>query len=103
MGITVLGPLTVDGVALSGRRDRVVLAVLATSPGMPFPVDQLTDALWDDQPTASPSKILQGCIVRLRKLLGPDAITTDPRGYSSLETRSTRSTSSAPSCGPVSC
>ncbi|HQR27759.1 MAG TPA: BTAD domain-containing putative transcriptional regulator, partial [Nocardioides sp.] len=81
MGITVLGPLTVDGATVSGRRDRVVLAALATRPGRPFPADQLTDALWGDQPPASAPKILQGCIVRLRKLLGADAIATGPHGY----------------------
>ena len=81
MGITVLGPLTVDGSGLSSRRDRVVLAALATRPGRAFAADQLTDALWGDHPPASAPKILQGCIVRLRKLLGSDAITTGQHGY----------------------
>jgi DNA-binding SARP family transcriptional activator len=81
MGITVLGPLTVDGSGRLSPRDRVVLQALATHPGHPVSGDQLTDALWGDHPPASAAKILQGCIVRLRKELGSDAIDTAPRGY----------------------
>lgn len=81
MGITVLGPLTVNGSAVHSRRDRVVLESLATRPGRPVSPDQLSDALWGDEPPASAPKILQGCVVRLRKLLGPDAVTTSDQGY----------------------
>lgn len=82
MGITVLGPLTVDGSGSLSRRDRVVLESLATRPGQAVSADLLADALWgsEEQP-ASRNKILQGCVVRLRKLLGPDAIETSPNGY----------------------
>ncbi len=81
MGIRVLGPLTVDGSGTLTRRDRVVLGSLATSPGQPVSADQLADALWGDRPPASASKILQGCVVRIRKLLGRDAVETSPHGY----------------------
>ena len=81
MGITVLGPLTVDGSGRLSPRDRVVLQALATRAGHPVSVDELSDALWGDRPPASAAKILQGCIVRLRKELGPDAIDTAPQGY----------------------
>ena len=81
MGITVLGPLTVDGSGRLSPRDRVVLQALATRAGHPVSVDELIDALWGDQPPASAAKILQGCIVRLRKELGPEAIDTAPQGY----------------------
>ena len=37
MEITVLGPLTVNGTDINGRRDRVVLAVLASRPGTRSP------------------------------------------------------------------
>lgn len=77
----MLGPLTVDGSGDLGRRDRVVLASLATSPGHPVSADQLFDALWDELPPASAGKIVQGCVVRLRKLLGRGAIRTSPHGY----------------------
>ena len=43
--------------------------------------DRLADALWREQPPNSSGKVLQGCVVRLRKALGADAIKTSPRGY----------------------
>ena len=82
MEITVLGPLTVNGSGILGRRDRVVLAVLASRPGRQASSDTLEDAIWGDQPPASAAKNLQGCVVRLRRLLGPDGIATSTLGYS---------------------
>ena len=81
MGIRVLGPLTVDGSGALARRDRVVLASLATNPGHPVSADQLCDALWGERPPASAGKILQGCVVRIRKVLGREAVQTSPHGY----------------------
>jgi WD40 repeat protein/DNA-binding SARP family transcriptional activator len=82
MAITVLGAVTVDGTDVNGRRDRIVLAVLASRLGHAVPSDTVTDALWGDQPPPSAAKNMQGCVVRLRRLLGPDAITTTSLGYS---------------------
>jgi WD40 repeat protein/DNA-binding SARP family transcriptional activator len=82
MDITVLGPLTVDGAGIPGKRDRVVLAVLASRPGLQVTPDTLADALWGDAPPASATKNLQGCVVRLRRLLGPEGIATSAYGYS---------------------
>ncbi|GAB3770454.1 WD40 repeat protein/DNA-binding SARP family transcriptional activator/energy-coupling factor transporter ATP-binding protein EcfA2 [Nocardioides ginsengisegetis] len=81
MGIAVLGPLSVDGAERIGRRDRVVLETMATRLGRPVSADLLIDALWGDTPPSSAHKVLQGCIVRLRKVLGPTAITTSDHGY----------------------
>lgn len=81
VGITVLGPLSVNGSGPFNRRDRVVLETLAMRPGHSVSADQLGDALWGDSPPASAAKSLQGCVVRLRKVLGPDAIKTVPHGY----------------------
>ena len=81
MGITVLGPLTVDGAVRLGPRERVVLQALATRLGQPVSTDELIDAVWGDHPPASAGKNLQSCVVRLRKALGPDAIETSPHGY----------------------
>jgi DNA-binding SARP family transcriptional activator/WD40 repeat protein len=81
MGIAVLGPLTVDGSGQLSRRDRVVLETLATRTGHAVSADELVDALWGDTPPTSAGKVLQGCIVRLRKALGPDAIETTSHGY----------------------
>jgi DNA-binding SARP family transcriptional activator len=43
--------------------------------------ERLADALWGERPPASWSKVVQGCVVRLRKALGPQAIQTLPQGY----------------------
>ncbi len=81
MAITVLGPMTVDGTDIRGRRDRIVLAVLASRLGNAVATDAVADALWGDEPPPSAAKNLQGCVVRLRRVLGPDAITTTSLGY----------------------
>ncbi len=82
MGIAVLGPLEVDGTTSTlGLRDRVVLQALAVRPGVVVGRDSLAEAIWGEKPPASAAKIIQGCIVRLRRLLGGDAIETTPHGY----------------------
>ena len=82
MAIGVLGPLCVDGSATTlGRRDRVVLEVLSLRPGEVVSADCLADALWGEAVPASWTKVVQGCVVRLRKLLGASLIETSPEGY----------------------
>jgi DNA-binding SARP family transcriptional activator/WD40 repeat protein len=82
MVIGVLGTLTVDEASASlGRRDRVVLSALATRAGQVVSRDLLVDALWRDDPPASAHKVVHGCVSRLRRVLGPEAIQTAPHGY----------------------
>jgi DNA-binding SARP family transcriptional activator/WD40 repeat protein len=82
MGIGVLGPLTVEGSgATINRRDRAVLQALVASHGEVVSADQLADAVWGESPPASWRKNLQGCVMRLRRLLGDHAIETLPQGY----------------------
>lgn len=82
MDIGVLGTLTVDEESASlGRRDRVVLSALATRTGQVVSQDLLVDALWRDEPPASAQKVVHGCVSRLRRLLGAEAIETAPPGY----------------------
>lgn len=82
MGVGVLGPLTVDGVDGQLRRhDRVVLAALASRPGHVVSAEVLADALWGGDVPTTWTKVVQGCVVRLRKALGPEAIETTPQGY----------------------
>lgn len=82
MGIAVLGPLRVEGSANGvGPRDRVVLSALVVRAGTPITQDALADALWGDEVPATWPKVVQGCIVRLRKMLGPAAIESGPSGY----------------------
>ena len=82
MGIAVLGPLTIDGDGeVLGRRDRLVLAALVVHPGDVVSADRLADLLWDKVPPPTWPKVVQGCVVRLRKRLGARAIETFPSGY----------------------
>jgi DNA-binding SARP family transcriptional activator/WD40 repeat protein len=82
MEIGVLGPLLVhgDGAGLAPR-DRVVLAALTMRPGELVAAEELADALWVSTPPATWAKVVQGSIMRLRKVLGSAAIETLPRGY----------------------
>lgn len=82
MGIAVLGPLEVDGHPNGlGPRDRVVLSALVVRAGDPVSTEGLADALWGEQHPASWSKVVQGCVVRLRKRLGTAAIESGSFGY----------------------
>ena len=81
-GIALLGPLSVGGDAAAlSPRDRVVLAALAIHPGETVSAERLADALWGEHPPASWHKVIPGCILRLRRALGTQAILTTPHGY----------------------
>ena len=58
-----------------------MLTALAMHGGRSSAAEQLADALWGDEIPPSWNKVVQGCIVRLRKALGPGSIDTDPHGY----------------------
>ena len=78
----MLGPLTIEGERTHlGRRDRVVLAALVVHPGDVVSAEVLADVLWGEQLPASWSKVVQGCVVRLRKTLGSHSIETSSLGY----------------------
>ena len=81
-GIALLGPLAVNGdtVGLSPR-DRVVLTALALHPGEVVSAAALADALWSGSPPPSWKKVVQGCVLRLRQVLGATAIETVQDGY----------------------
>jgi DNA-binding SARP family transcriptional activator/WD40 repeat protein len=86
VGIAVLGPLTIEGdrgtPKAAGPRDRVVLVALAVRAGEVVGAAELADALWGERmPPPTWTKVVQGCVVRLRKLLGVHAIETVPAGY----------------------
>ena len=80
--VGVLGPFELDRGAIPlGARDRRVLAALCVCPGQVLSPDQLAEAVWGAGPPASWAKNLQGCVSRLRRHLGQDAIRTSAQGY----------------------
>jgi DNA-binding SARP family transcriptional activator/WD40 repeat protein len=80
--IALLGPLAVDGGDVSvGPRDRVVLTALATRAGSVVSSEELADALWGERPPDSWRQVVAGCVMRLRRMLGAEAIETAPQGY----------------------
>ncbi|HSP60076.1 MAG TPA: AfsR/SARP family transcriptional regulator, partial [Ornithinimicrobium sp.] len=82
MDIRVLGGVGLgDGAGELGPRDRVVLGALVVRLGEVVTSEVLADALWEDDPPRSWSKVVQGCVVRLRRVLGREAIGTQGRGY----------------------
>ena len=80
--LRVLGPLEVDGRANGlGRRDRVVLAALAVEPMRGRRPEELAEAVWGDDRPASWTKVVQGIIVRLRRMLGREVVESTAAGY----------------------
>jgi DNA-binding SARP family transcriptional activator len=80
--IALLGATEIEGVAASvTRRDGIVLGALVVSGDEALSAEQLAAALWGDDPPKSAQKVIQGAIVRLRRLLGADAIETTGDGY----------------------
>jgi DNA-binding SARP family transcriptional activator/WD40 repeat protein len=81
MALSLLGPLLVDGSGRLSRRDRVVLSALAVRSGDVLSAEQLADALWGDDLPASWQKVVQGCVARLRRVIGRGAVQTTSGGY----------------------
>jgi DNA-binding SARP family transcriptional activator len=79
MLVGVLGTVVVAGQVDVQQRDRSVLAALVVR--SPLTTDALAEALWGEEPPTSHRKVIQGSIVRLRRLLGQEAILTLPHGY----------------------
>lgn len=78
--VCLLGPLQ-GGAAGLAPRDRVVLVALAVRPGEVHSPERLADALWGESPPPSWRKVVQGSVLRVRRMLGPAAIETVPGGY----------------------
>jgi len=76
--ISVLGPIEWPPLAAGARR---VLAVLTLRPGGLVRVDEILDAMWGTAPPKTARKVVQNHVVRLRTMLGDDAVATEPGGY----------------------
>ena len=74
-------------VALGGARLRALLAALALHPGRIVPFGTLIDEVWADEPPQDAPAALQALVGRLRRIVGKDAIVSDPGGYRLAATR----------------
>jgi DNA-binding SARP family transcriptional activator/tetratricopeptide (TPR) repeat protein len=90
MRYRLLGPVEVIGaddrvVALSGERERTLLATLVLGAGQPVSVSRLIDALWGEHPPATAGNTLQVHVSNLRKKLAaagaPESLQSVPEGY----------------------
>ena len=85
MDFRILGPLEVfeDGRALDlgGAKQRAVLAVLALDANRVVSRARLIEAIWDEEPTETAGKALQGYVSQLRKVLGRERLETKAPGY----------------------
>ncbi len=79
MRVEVLGPVGIAGQFDVQQRDRTVLLALIVR--SPLTTASIAEALWGGVPPATYRKVIQGSIVRLRRLLGQEAILTIPDGY----------------------
>lgn len=81
----LLGPLeaSVKGetVALGGRRQRAVLALLLLEANRVVSTDRLIDGVWGERPPPAAEVTLRGYVSRLRKAVGSDLLQTAPAGY----------------------
>jgi WD40 repeat protein/DNA-binding SARP family transcriptional activator len=93
LSFRVLGPLEVErdgrAVAVSGLKERLVLAVLLASADRVVSVDVLVDAVWGERPPRTAERTIHAYIARLRRALEPrrqpggaqTVIETVGRGY----------------------
>jgi YVTN family beta-propeller protein len=81
----ILGPLEVDhdGRPVSIRRgkEQALLVYLLLHPNEVVPTTRLIDALWDERPPPTASKILQNAVSHLRRELGEGRLLTRDSGY----------------------
>ena len=82
MEVRVLGALTLDdGEVPLAPRDRAVMGALTVRLGESLSDESLAAAVWGDDPPASWSHVIRGCIMRLRRLIAPARVETTPHGY----------------------
>ncbi|MEU8146362.1 AAA family ATPase [Nonomuraea sp. NPDC048901] len=64
-----------------GGRAGTLLKLLAVERGHTLPTDRVVDVLWHDCPPKRPAENVATLVSRLRRTLGPEAVTGGRRGY----------------------
>ena len=85
MEFRVLGPLDVRDddrpLAIGGRKQRQLLAILLVNANSVVPTDRLIDELWGERPPETAATALHVYVSKLRKALPGGALLTRPPGY----------------------
>jgi DNA-binding SARP family transcriptional activator len=85
MEFRLLGPLEVhaggEPLALGGRKQRGILALLLLYPNQVVSTDRLIDELWGERPPRTVQAYVQNCVSRLRGVLGHELIERQAPGY----------------------
>src|SRR5580704_4981471 len=86
MRFGILGPFVVADdqgreVALGGRKQRSVLAILVLHVGEVVSSDRLIEELWGDRAPSSAAKTIQVYVSKLRKALSDPVVITRGGGY----------------------
>ena len=68
-------------VAVTGQRQRAVLAVLLLRANQVVPSETLIELLWGEEPPRTAGSSLQNAVAQLRKLIGQSVLLTRPPGY----------------------
>ena len=80
VNVEVLGPVRIDGAAVSPR-ERALLAALAIRRGQVVSAEELAHAVWVERPPTSWRKQIHITVGLLRRTLGADRIETVGSGY----------------------
>jgi predicted ATPase/DNA-binding SARP family transcriptional activator len=66
---------------LRGERVRSLVGALALAEGLVVPASRLIADLWGEHPPRGAANALQALVSKLRRIVGPDAVVTEPPGY----------------------
>jgi DNA-binding SARP family transcriptional activator len=85
--VRLIGPVRVlvdgAGVDLGSPQQKLLIALLAESPGRPLPTERVVELLWDGTPPNSARQLLHGMMSDLRKRVGAELLPDGRRvGYS---------------------
>ncbi len=80
-GITAAAAPAALPIAIGGRQERTILALLAIHRPVALSTERLIDLLWPDAPPPTAAKVVQVQVARLRSALGADAIERIGPGY----------------------
>src|SRR5437016_4754241 len=86
MEFRLLGPLEVVGddgkpIKLPAGKPRALLALLGLEAGRVVSLDRIVDVLWGERSPSTATKLVQGYVSRLRKLLPEGLLETREPGY----------------------